>query len=442
MVSRAELKDVVVVGGGHAGVNLGCWLAEMKGGPSYVVLEKGRLLSKWRDNRWVGFKLNTPMKYSRLHGQKDDIADEKMGRPIAEDIRRWDGHIKKMALKYREFCLVESVTLAPTDKDLFTVRAKSEDGGPKEYIARNVVVCCGEYDRVKVPVNLSSALDPSIQQFTSDQFHSSKNLEDGGVLLVGSGQSGVQIARILSGEGRDVYLATSRVRGSVRTYRHEDVFFWLDRVGIMHMLSEELHKLPKDVSHKIRYGKLPITGPDEAISLFSLHRSGVKLLGSVSSVGPDGCILKLKPNRADNVKHSWEQYQMLPKRIESWIKEQPQKVQAGFKPADDFPEPEWKVVPKLLKDNGASTLCLKESKIRNIIWATGYSADLSFLKIPGVKEDFEPIRNLPSSLSSKAHPGLFYSGFPWIHHQQSQNLVGFDKDHALIAEQIRKRCAQ
>ena len=54
--------NTVVVGGGHCGLNLGCWLAE-KGDKSYIVLERGEILNAWKHNRWDTFVMNTPMKY-------------------------------------------------------------------------------------------------------------------------------------------------------------------------------------------------------------------------------------------------------------------------------------------------------------------------------------------------------------------------------------------
>ena len=58
----------------------------------------------WKHNRWHAFVMNTPMKYSRLHNQNDDVPDTAMARPLKEDISRWEEHVKKMGVTCREKC--------------------------------------------------------------------------------------------------------------------------------------------------------------------------------------------------------------------------------------------------------------------------------------------------------------------------------------------------
>ena len=289
--------NTVVVGGGHCGLNLGCWLAE-KGDKSYIVLERGEILNAWKHNRWDTFVMNTPMKYSRLHNQSDDVPDTAMGRPLKEDIARWEEHVEKMGVKYREKCEVTSVTLRDGGK--FVTDVECADGGGTQYVSSNVVACNGNYDHLNIP-ECQKALHPSIKQLQSDKFRNETELQDGAVLVVGGGQSGAQLSDLLLKQGRKVYLCTSLVPGSVRSYRGEDVFVWMERTGFSDLTKEALTHLPEQMAMALRYGRIPVTGSTKPISPFSLHRQGATLLGGLENVGDDGVTITLKPNRPMNL---------------------------------------------------------------------------------------------------------------------------------------------
>jgi cation diffusion facilitator CzcD-associated flavoprotein CzcO len=83
----AEHWDTIIVGGGHAGVNLACMLEKEQPERRYLLLEKKTLLNQWHDKRWDGFKLNTPHGYSKLYGQEDELPGTTLGQPIATNIQ-------------------------------------------------------------------------------------------------------------------------------------------------------------------------------------------------------------------------------------------------------------------------------------------------------------------------------------------------------------------
>jgi cation diffusion facilitator CzcD-associated flavoprotein CzcO len=107
MATKKTKVNTVIVGGGHAGVNMACVIALEQKNRSYIVLEKAQgLFGKWKFNRWDAFKMNTPRKFNRLYGQKDDLKDDAMGRPIADDVALWDKHVEDLKLCYRVGCEV------------------------------------------------------------------------------------------------------------------------------------------------------------------------------------------------------------------------------------------------------------------------------------------------------------------------------------------------
>ena len=429
MSNPVEL-NTVLVGGGHCGLNLGCWLAE-KNDTSYIVLERGDLLHAWKHNRWDAFVMNTPMKYSRLHNQNDNVPDTAMARPLKEDIGRWEEHVKKMGVTCREKCEVTSVTLRADGR--FVTDVMCADGGVDQYVSSNVVACNGNYDHLSIP-ECRKALHPSIRQLQSDRFRSEAQLRDGAVLIVGGGQSGVQLADVLLRKGKKVYLCTSLVPGSVRSYRGEDVFVWMERTGFSDMTKEALTHLPDQMAKALRYGRIPVTGSTKPISPFSLHRLGATLLGGLEGVGDDGMTVTLKPNRQMNIAVCAEAYLGLPHNVEEWLKATGKEKE--FKPPDDFPEPEWEPVTELLEKPGPQTLNLKEEGITNVLWATGHKPDFSWIKIDKVHEGFDAVNNKPNNLET-AVPGFFFAGFHWLNTLQSGNVLGFDKDHEIIINKLR-----
>ena len=429
-MSDPRVLNTVVVGGGHCGLNLGCWLAE-RGDKSYIVLERGDVLNAWKHNRWDAFVMNTPMKYSRLHKQSDDVPDTAMGRPLTEDIARWEAHIEKVGVKYREKCAVTSVTLREDGK--FVTDVTCADGDVAQYVSSNVVACNGNYDHLYIP-ECHKALHPSIKQLQSDRFRNETELQDGAVLIVGGGQSGVQLADLLLSKGKKVYLCTSRVPGSVRSYRGEDVFFWMERTGFSDLTKEALTRFPDQLAMALRYGRIPVVGSTKPISPFSLHRLGAKLLGALENVGEDGLTITLKPNRSKNIGVCAEAYQGFPDHVEEWLKATGEEEQFG--PPNGFPEPEWEPVEELLDDPGPRSLNLTDEGITNVLWATGYRPDFSWIRIDAVHEGFDAVNKKPDSLETSV-PGFFFAGFHWLNTLQSGNVLGFDKDHEIIVEKLR-----
>ena len=410
-------------------MNLGCWLEE-RGEHSYLVLERGEILNAWRHHRWDAFLMNTPMKYSRLHNQLDDVPDTAMGRPLTEDIARWQAHVEKMGVKTRERCTVTSVTLHEDGKFLTDVTC--HDGGVAQYLSSNVVACNGNYDHQNIP-ECHESLHPSIRQLRSRQFRNESELEDGSVLIVGGGQSGVQLADVLLGKGKTVYLCTSRVPGLVRSYRGEDVFFWMERTGFSDLTKDALTHLPEPVAMALRYGRIPVTGSNKAISPFSLHRQGAKLLGGLEDIAEDGLTITLKPDRPVNLQVCSDAYQDFPRQVEAWLEASGR--QMDFGPPDDFPEPEWEPVRELLEETGPLKIHLEEEGITNVLWATGHKPDFSWIKIDEVHQGFDAVNQKPNNLITSV-PGFFFSGFHWLNTLQSGNVLGFDKDHEIIVDSL------
>ena len=420
----------LIVGAGHAGCNLACLLEKQAAATAkssnYVVLERAaEPLHTWRSRRWKGFQLNTPGAFSRLHGQPADIPDNMLDRPIEDDLRSWDKHLKDMGVKVRCNTTVTSVTKDAAGGGFVTTAVDTNTGETTTFASNNVVVCSGSYNDVKVPQGLASKLPTTIKQHTPVGFDSA-NLGSGSLVIVGGGQSGYQIADIIlndwasdtksDGDGkidsaaaeaaadqqqRKVYICTSQAGGALRTARGKDLFEWLNMMGFLTIPTAALAGMPPEVAESMRYGHPPVTGPNKAISPFSCHRKGAVLLGylkDIAGVGvPEGegeaeaegnnndgagPRLILKPNRGDNLSHMLAKYKAVANQVDGfinkWVEENGGEAATGVPLESDLPEPEWDNVPaELLEDPGPLELDL--AGITDVLWATGYSFNLKFV---------------------------------------------------------------
>jgi putative flavoprotein involved in K+ transport len=177
-----ERFETVIVGGGQAGLATGWHLARL--GRPFVILDAGRRVGDpWR-GRWDSLRLFTPARYSGLPGlgfpapawhypTKDEVADY------------LEAYAARFELPVRHGVRVDGLGLAG---DRFLVTA-----GPRRFEADNVVVASGAYHHPRVP-DFAAELDPAIVQLHSSGYRRPAQLREGGVLVVGAGNSGAEIA--------------------------------------------------------------------------------------------------------------------------------------------------------------------------------------------------------------------------------------------------------
>ena len=150
-------------------------------------------------------------------------------------------------------------------------------------------------------------------------------LPDGAVLVVGSGQSGMQITEELYESGRTVYLCTGTAARVPRRYRGKDIVTWLADTGFF---DQTVDKLP---SPKARFAGNPqATGKNggHSISLHQYARDGVKLLGHIAGA-QDGKVMfapDLKENLAKVDKAEKDIIAMIDKYIEANGIDAPQEI--------------------------------------------------------------------------------------------------------------------
>jgi putative flavoprotein involved in K+ transport len=405
--------DTVVVGGGQAGLSVSYYLTRQR--QEHVVLEQADApADAWRKHRWDSFTLNTPSWQSQLPGAEHRGVDPDAFMTRAEIVAYFEDYVRRFRLPVRYGTQVRRVERDPIRGKYYVT---TSDG--HEIVARNVVMATGLHQKPKIPA-FSLNFPTHVKQLHSDDYRNPQQLLPGAVLVVGSAQSGAQIAEELYEAGRKVYLAVGHAGQTPRRYRGKDANSWLEKLGQYDKTVAELS------SPKTKFaGKPHISGTrgGHTINLHKFARDGVILLGHLRGVH-DGKI-ELAPDLHENLAAADQFEADFVKQVDAYIARTGMTVREETLPIfrDGFDQP---VVTEL--DLGAAG-------ITNVIWATSYSFDFSLVKLPIFDGDGYPIQ----TRGVTAHEGLFFVGLPWLHDGKSGLIYGVGCDAAYVARTIKDR---
>jgi putative flavoprotein involved in K+ transport len=205
----AERYETVIIGGGQAGLATGYHLARL--GRSFVILEADRRIGDvWR-RRWDSLHLFTPARHDGLPGWK--FPAKGWSFPSRDDMADYlEAYAARFGLPVRTGMPVDGVIR--NGDGSYVVSAAG-----RRFEADNVVVATGAYQIPTVPA-FASQLDPGIVQLHSSDYRGPSQLRDGdGVLVVGAGNSGAEIALEAAGahrvwlSGREVGAIPFRIGG-------------------------------------------------------------------------------------------------------------------------------------------------------------------------------------------------------------------------------------
>jgi len=180
--NEPERVGTVVVGGSQAGLAVGYQLAR-RGLPFVILDAHERIGDAWRQ-RWDSLRLFTPAGYNGLPGVP--FPGEAHSFPTKDEVADYlEAYATRFDLPVRTGVRVNRLT---KEGDRFVVAA-----GDHRFEAEQVVVATGAYQTPRVPA-FASDLDPTIVQIHSTEYQNPSQLREGGVLVVGAGNSGAEIA--------------------------------------------------------------------------------------------------------------------------------------------------------------------------------------------------------------------------------------------------------
>lgn len=399
--------NTVIVGGGQAGLAISYYLQQE--GREHVVLERAAgVANAWRNERWDSFTLVTPNFQVRMPGAEYEGADPYGFMSKAEVVRYFDDYVERFDLPVH--CGVEVYTVERLGSR-YLVRTSEDD-----YQADNVVIATGLYQSPKIP-RFSAQIPSSILQIHSSRYRNPWSLPGGGVLVIGTGQSGAQIAQELYQSGRKVYLSIGSAGRVPRRYRGKDINDWFARMGMFDTKVEELK------SPRLKFHAHPqISGKNggQSLNLHRFARDGIVLLGHVRDVR-DGRFIIAPDLKETLAKVDQFEIDAL-KMVDAYI------VRTGLtSPPQTVPQLRDGYEHEVLTE-----LNLEEAGISTVIWAIGYSFDFSMVKLPVVDADGYPRQKRGVT----EYEGLYFLGMPWLHNRRSGILFGVGDDAAYLAAQI------
>lgn len=400
--------EVIVVGGGQAGLSVSALLAGQ--GVEHLILERRRIAQSWRAERWDSFCLVTPNWQCRLPGHPYDGPDPG-GFMVKDEII---AYVEGFAASFDPPVLenVRVTAVSPEDGGEFRVETSCGTA-----TADQVVLAVGGYHVPKLP-RLADRLSDSITQLHSSRYRNPAAMPDGAVLVVGSGQSGAQIAEDLHLAGREVHLCVGSAPRVARSYRGRDVVAWLDDMG-HYDLPIDRHPMGLRARREPNHY---VTGRDGGhdIDLRAFGRDGMHLHGRMTGVS--GGRLELADDLRENLDGADGTCDRIKDAIDEWIGEHG--VQA---PTEARYEAVWAPRP-----DGATELDLEAAGISTVVWATGYVADWSWVRLPAFDGTGYPTHR--QGVTSV--PGLYVLGLPWLYTWGSGRFGGIARDAEHVAGRI------
>jgi putative flavoprotein involved in K+ transport len=401
---------VIIIGGGQAGLSISWHLKQR--GIDHLIFEKHRIAEAWRTQRWDSFCLVTPNWQCQLPGFPYSGPDPHGFMVKTQIVEYIESYVRSFSPPVMEGTSVKRLTR--TAHGRFEISTTYRD-----FTADQVVVATGGYQIATIP-RIAERFPPSVKQIHSSAYTNPDALPPGAVLVVGSGQSGCQIAEDLHLAGRKVHLCVGSAPRTARRYRGRDVVDWLDDLGYYDMPVHE-HPLKERVRAKANHY---VTGRDGGrdIDLRKFAKEGMQLHGRLREI-QDGKItfdddLSQNLDKADTVADS------IKNTIDKFIAEKG--IEA---PTEERYVPVWK------PENTPLELDWAAAGITSIIWSAGFRTDYSWLEVPLFDGKGYPVHQRGVTTI----PGIYFIGLPWQYTWGSGRFSGVARDAQYLAECIEAR---
>ena len=403
--------SVIVVGGGQAGLAISYCLKNR--GIDHLVFEKNYVGYAWQQKRWDTFCLVTPNWQCTLPGYHYPGDDP-------------DGFMERDAIV--EYIKDYAKSFNPPIKEgaeVFSIKKNQSQGlfeldtSIGKHTADQVVIATGSYHQAKIP-RMAEKLASDVVQLHSSDYKNPELLPQGEVLVVGSGQSGCQIAEDLHLAGRKVHLCVGSAPRSPRQYRGRDVVDWLARLGYYDLTIDE-HPARENVRTKTNHYVTGRNGGHE-IDLRTFAIEGMQLYGSLRDIQGDN--LKFKPNLKQNLNRADEVAESIKKTIDEYIAKN--RISA---PTEPLYQPIWEPETEVWEFD------YKQANITSVIWCIGYQTNFSWVDVPVFDGKGYPSHD--RGVTSVR--GLYFLGLPWLYTWGSGRFSGIARDAEYLSDYIANK---
>jgi putative flavoprotein involved in K+ transport len=402
----AEKVEVLIVGGGQAGLAMSEHLSYC--GVTHLVLERERIAERWRSGRWDSLVANGPAWHDRFPGLEFAEVDPEAFASKEQVADYFTEYAEKIAAPIR--CGVEVTSVRPiVGKPGF--RAETSDGVVE---ARFIVAATGPFQRPVIPPIVPDGAVPL--QIHSSAYRNPEQLPEGGVLVIGAGSSGVQIADELERSGRRVHLSVGPHDRPPRRYRERDFVWWLGVLG-----KWDADAPPAGAEHVT----IAVSGArgGQTVDFRDMAARGIVLVGLTGSY--DDGTLRFASDLADNIANGDASYLSLLDEADTYVVRNGLDLPEEPRARDLGPDPECVTNPVLELDLG-------KAGITSIIWATGFAVDYSWLQVDAFHDNGNP--NHRRGVSTE--PGVYFLGLPWLSRRGSSFIWGVWHDAKYLADHI------
>ena len=348
-----ERFDTVVIGGGQAGLATAYHLQRRR--QRFVLLDaEERIGDSWRQ-RWDSLRLFTPAKYDGLPGMR--FPAPRWSFPTKDEMGDYlEAYAARFELPVRTGVSVDRVY---RDGGRYVI-----ESGHRTFEAGNVVVATGAHRLPRLP-SFASDLDPRITQLHSTEYRNPAQLRDGGVLVVGAGNSGAEIAFELAQTRAVCHAGTPSAEIPVRHGSVPSRFV----LPVIRFVGRHVLTVRTPVGRRVRPRFLAMAAPLIRIRSRDLTAAGVERVVRVTGAR-DG-----RPVLADG----------------------------------------------------------RVLDVANILWCTGFRSDHSWIDVPGLAGDGEPVHERGIVTSA---PGLYFVGLRFQYAAVSEVLPGVGRDAAHVAKHV------
>lgn len=406
MTSLITDTDTLVVGAGQAGIAMSEHLSRL--GIPHLVLEKSRIAESWRSGRWDSLVANGPAWHDRFPGMTfPDCSPDSF---VAKD--KVADYFVRYAEQYQA-PVRTGVEVLSAERNVgrsgFTVQTSQGTIN-----VQRIVAATGPFQRPVIPGIAPQS--NGLYQIHSAGYKNPQQLPAGGVLIVGAGSSGVQIADELQRAGKKVWLSVGAHDRPPRTYRGRDFCWWLGVLGLWDAAATQPGK---------EHVTIAVSGArgGHTVDFRRLAQQGINLVGLTERFSADR--VYFHNDLAQNIANGDASYLMLLDAADAWIERNGLDLPPEPQAREFLPDPACITDPVL-------SLSLADAGITSVIWATGYVADYSWLKVAAFNEQNKPQHHRGVS----SEPGVYFLGLPWLSRRGSTFIWGVWHDAKFIADQI------
>lgn len=216
------MRDYIIIGAGQAGLAMAYHLKALN--KDYIILDANSEVGAPWLKRWDSLKLFTPSEFNNLPGlkfphRKGHYADKY---EIADYLK---SYVQKFEIPVH---LNQKVTSLKKTDGIFSLQTEDQ-----QYQALNVVIATGPFHTPYTPC-CSQKVDSNIRQIHSEHYKNPGQLKAGDTLVVGAGDSGVQILKEVSECGRNVYFSGCTSVGTLpQEFLGKTLWWWFSKTGVL-----------------------------------------------------------------------------------------------------------------------------------------------------------------------------------------------------------------